>query len=199
LKIRFSFALYPARHAKSKITLKTLKTIATAQILFYLRSSSGRPAQIRGRLRAFMKIAAAIAVLAGSLAPSSVMAADMALKTPGSAASCDPYANYSCLNAYLGDDFVSRLYRYYALEWGHDGPPTDPKAPPSRRSEAAWPATPESTPPMPFTEWPYGGTTPIGVTRPGSVDSPLMVALSNTQLGAALNASQPAGGVRLYA
>ena len=117
------------------------------------------------------------------------MAADMALKAPRSAASCDPYANYSCLDAYLGDDFVTRLYRYYALEWEHDGPPTDPKTPPSRRSEAAWPATPELTPPTPFTEWPYGGTTPIGVTRPGSVDSPLMVALSNTQLGAALNAS----------
>ncbi len=136
-----------------------------------------------------MKSAVAIAVVAGSLASSPVMAADMALKAQGSAASCDPYANYSCLNAYLGDDLVTRLYRYYALEWGHDGPPTDPKAPPSRRSEATWPATPESSPPMPFTEWPYGGTTTIGVTRPGSVDSPLMVALSNTQLGAALNAS----------
>ncbi len=136
-----------------------------------------------------MKVAATIIVVAGSLASSSVMAADMALKAPGSAASCDPYANYSCLNDYLGDDFVTRLYRYYALEWEHDGPPTDPKAPPSRRSEATWPATPESTPPMPFTEWPYGGTTAIGVTRPGSVDSPLMVALGNTQLGTALSAS----------
>ena len=136
-----------------------------------------------------MKNAAAMAVVAGSLASSSVMAADMALKAPGSAASCDPYANYSCLDAYLGDDFVTRLYRYYALEWGHDGPPTDPKAPPSRRSEAIWPSTPETTPPIPFTEWPYGGTTAIGVTRPGSVDSPLMVALGNTQLGAALSAS----------
>ena len=136
-----------------------------------------------------MKSAVAIAVVAGSLACSSVMAADMALKAQGSAPSCDPYANYSCLNAYLGDDFVTRLYRYYALEWGHDGPPTDPKAPPSRRPEAIWPATPELSPPMPFTEWPYGGTTAIGVTRPGSVDSPLMVALGNTALGAALNAS----------
>ena len=86
---------------------------------------------------AIMKIAAAIVVVAGSLTSFSVMAADMALKAPGSAASCDPYANYSCLNAYLGDDFLTRLYRYYALESGHDGPPTDPKAPPSRRSEAA--------------------------------------------------------------
>jgi hypothetical protein len=136
-----------------------------------------------------MKTAVAIAVVAGSFASSSVMAADMALKGTATAANCDPYANYSCLDAYLGDDFVTRLYRYYHLEWGHDGPPADPKAPPSRRANAEWPVTPESTPPMPFTEWPYGGTTAIGVTRPNSVDSPLMVALGNTQLGVAMNAA----------
>jgi hypothetical protein len=36
---------------------------------------------------------------------------------------------------------------------------------------------------MPFTEWPYGGTIPLGVTRPNSVDSPLMTAIGNTSLG----------------
>src|ERR1700722_11557353 len=92
--------------------------------------------------------------------------------------SCDPYKNYSCLDSYLGDDFFRRFVNYYRLEWGHDGPPVDPKAPPSRRDY--WPPTPQTTPPMPFTEWPYGGTTPIGVTRPGSADSPLMAALGNT-------------------
>jgi len=100
---------------------------------------------------------------------------------------CDPYVNYSCLDAYLGDDFFTRLYRYYELEWGKAVPPADPKAPPSRRSDAVWPPTPQSTPPMPFTEWPYGGTINIGVTTPNSVDSPLMVALSNTQLGHAMS------------
>jgi len=34
---------------------------------------------------------------------------------------------------------------------------------------------------MPFTEWPYGGTTNLGVTRPNSIDSPLMNAMSNTR------------------
>ena len=35
---------------------------------------------------------------------------------------------------------------------------------------------------MPFAEWPYGGIAPsLGVTRPSSIDSPLMVALGNTQ------------------
>ncbi|MBV8755520.1 MAG: outer membrane beta-barrel protein [Hyphomicrobiales bacterium] len=108
----------------------------------------------------------------------------MPLKAPAKGA-CDPYKNYSCLDTYLGEDFWTRLINYYRLEWGKDGAPSDPKAPPSRR--AGWPVTPQTTPPMPFTEWPYGGTTTIGVTRPSSVDSPLMVALGNTKLGQAMN------------
>ena len=104
---------------------------------------------------------------------------------PAEKARCDPYKNYSCLDSYLGDDFLTRLINYYRLEWRHDGPPADPKAPPSRRDY--WPATPQTTPPMPFTEWPYGGTTSFGVTRPNSIDSPLMAALSNTSLGQTLN------------
>lgn len=111
----------------------------------------------------------------------------MALKTAARSDNCDPYLDYKCLDAYLGDDFVTRLYRYYALEWGRAAAPSDPAAAPGRRSDAVWPATAESSPPMPFTEWPYGGTQNIGVTRPNSVDSPLMVALGNTQLGHAMN------------
>jgi hypothetical protein len=98
---------------------------------------------------------------------------------------CDPYKNYSCLEPYLGDDFMTRLANYYRLEWGHDSAPTDPKAPSSRRDY--WPTTPESVPPMPFTEWPYGGSTTIGVTRPSSIDSPLMAALGNTAVGQAMS------------
>ena len=98
---------------------------------------------------------------------------------------CDPYKKYACLDSYLGSDFMTRFVNYYRLECGHDAAPSDPKAPPSRRD--GWPATPQTTPPMPFTEWPYGGSTSIGVTRPGSVDSPLMNALGNTKLGEAMN------------
>src|ERR1700738_13575 len=97
----------------------------------------------------------------------------------------DPYKDYSCLDTYLGNDFLSRLVNHSRREGDHEAPPADPKAPPSRR--AYWPPTPESTPPMPFTEWPYGGSTSIGVTRPNSVDSPLMNALSNTAVGQAMN------------
>ena len=100
---------------------------------------------------------------------------------------CDPYKNYGCLDSYLGSDFFTRFINYYRLEWGKDSAPSDPKAPASRRD--AWPATPQSIPPMPFSEWPYGGTTSIGVTRPNSVDSPLMSALGNTSLGQAMNDS----------
>jgi hypothetical protein len=98
---------------------------------------------------------------------------------------CDPYKDDACLEPYLGDDFFTRFINYYRLEWGHDAPPADPKAPPSRRDY--WPPTPQTTPPMPFTEWPYGGTTTIGVTRPSSIDSPLMAALGNTSVGQAMN------------
>jgi hypothetical protein len=167
--------------------------IATAQILpfnlAYFRGCLHTHLAVNKRGRAVIasKFYLSAAILAAGLVSSAAMAADMAVKAPDPKGSCDPYVHYSCLDAYLGDDFLTRLYRYYALEWGHDGPPSDPKAPPSRRSDAVWPATPQSTPPMPFTEWPYGGSTAIGVTRPNSVDSPLMVALGNTELGKAMN------------
>ena len=111
--------------------------------------------------------------------------ASMPTKTPACRGTVDPYKNYACLDAYLGTTFMERLFNYYKLEWGHDVPPADPKAPPGRR--AYWPATPESTPPYPFTEWPYGGTTSLGVTRPSSIDSPLMVAIGNTSVGQWMN------------
>jgi hypothetical protein len=82
----------------------------------------------------------------------------------------------------LGDNFFARLVNYYKLEWGHDGAPVDPNALPSRRPPP-WPAQPETQPPYPFTEYSYGGTTSLGVNRPNSVDSPLMVALAPTAFG----------------
>jgi Putative beta-barrel porin-2, OmpL-like. bbp2 len=99
----------------------------------------------------------------------------------------DPYKNYNCLEPYLGTDFISRFINYYRLEWGHDVAPADPKAPPSRRPTTEVPPTPQSTPPMPFAEWPYGGSTNLGVTRPSSIDSPLMAALGNTAMGQWMN------------
>jgi hypothetical protein len=142
------------------------KIIAFAQIMIFTDASvSVRIAQIgESDGGGTVKFLFAATALAGSFV-SSFAHADMVFKAAVSGANCDPYTHYSCLDAYLGDDFLTRLARYYQLEMGHDGPPSDPKAPPSRRSDAVWPPTPESTPPMPFTEWPYGGSPAIGVTR----------------------------------
>jgi hypothetical protein len=115
------------------------------------------------------------------------LAADAARAPAGCKVVVDPYKNYACLEAWLGTDFMSRLVNYYRLEWGHEAAPVDPKAPPGSRAD--WPPTPQSIPPMPFSEWPYGGTTNLGVTRPSSVDSPLMAALGNTPFGQTLNDS----------
>ena len=123
----------------------------------------------------------------GMISGASAADASLPAKANGCINGGDPYKNYSCLDPYLGLDFMSRFVSYYKLEWGHEAAPADPKAPPSRRDY--WPATPQSTPPMPFTEWPYGGSTSLGVTRPNSVDSPLMAALSNTPAGQALSDS----------
>ncbi|MBV8393446.1 MAG: hypothetical protein JOY81_09730, partial [Alphaproteobacteria bacterium] len=96
---------------------------------------------------------------------------------------CDPYLNYKCLDTYLGDDFFTRFFRYYQLEWGKSAPPADPDAPPSARDAAAWPKPPLTVPPFPYTDFPYGGSPNIGTTRPNSVDSPFMVAIANTSVG----------------
>jgi len=115
----------------------------------------------------------------------------LAIGAPASAADakpatapCDPYKKYDCLDSYLGDGVWERLINYYDLEWGQPAAPSDPKAPASRRDY--YPPAAQTTPPMPFTEWPYGGTTSIGVTRPGSIDSPFMEAIANTGIGKAL-------------
>src|ERR1700685_1039864 len=103
----------------------------------------------------------ALAVPAGLVAIDSARAADTPTKSYGKSMNCRapdaPYKKYDCLDEYLGEGFFERLVNYYRLEWGHEAAPSDPKAPPSRRPETEVPPTPQSTPPMPFTEWPYGG------------------------------------------
>lgn len=94
---------------------------------------------------------------------------------------CDPYTHYACLDNYLGDKFFTRFWHYYQLEMGRSTAPSNPEKPLSHRK--GWPETPQTTPPMPFTEWPYGATTAIGVSLPNSVDSSLMVGLANTPTG----------------
>jgi hypothetical protein len=122
------------------------------------------------------------------VASSAALASDVSLSAPASAVPYtlgypEPYPKD--WDSRIGYDFWTRLVNYYALEMGHDAPPPDPSAPSGRRQ--GWTPAPQTTPPYPFTEWPYGGATSIGVTRPNSVDSPLMTALSNTYVGKAMN------------
>lgn len=113
------------------------------------------------------------AAMAADAAPASVMKKQIA--------GCDPYKDFSCLDSYLGTGIWERITHYYTLEYGQPAAPADPKAPPSRRDDVT-PAA-QSTPPMPFTEWPYGGTPALGASLPNATDSPLMVGLANTEFG----------------
>ena len=121
-------------------------------------------------------------------------ASKAAQKAAASSGECDPYLNYKCLDDYLGDNPLTRFFRYYQLEWGKAVPPADPNAPPAARPAAAWPPAPLSVPPMPFTDYSYGGTQGIGDTRPKPADSPLMVAIANTSVGKVLND----GNIQIY-
>ena len=96
-------------------------------------------------------------------------------------AKCDPYKDFSCLDSYLGTGVWERMTNYYSLEYGQAAAPADPKAPASRRDDMT-PAA-QTAPPMPFTEWPYGGTPALGASTPNATDSPLMVGLANTGFG----------------
>jgi hypothetical protein len=146
----------------------------------------GRPANGVGA--SFMRLFASVGVLFFAIAASgSGSAAETRANPP-----CDPYVTYSCLDLYLGDDPLTRLVNYYRLEWSHDTAPADPKALPSARK--GWPTTPQTAPPFPFTEWPYGGTQNLGVTRANSVDSPFMAAIANTALGQVM----AAGNMQIY-
>jgi hypothetical protein len=93
--------------------------------------------------------------------PPSVPAAVPATAPQPCTVSPDLYKDCACLDRYLEMNPRGRFINHYKLEWGVAGPLTDPNTPPSGRS--GWPTTPQTCPPRPFTEWPYGGATPMGV------------------------------------
>ena len=130
-------------------------------------------------------------VYEGAVGPVAAAPAPAAAAEPCTPES-DPYKNFACLDTVLGTNIWDRFLKYQELEMGQAAGPADPNAPSSHRE--GWPATPETSPPMPFTEWPYGGATSLGVTVPGSVDSPLMTAIANTSLGEWMNNN----GFQLY-
>ena len=130
---------------------------------------------------AFAESDAELAVLAAAAGPPTSA-------SPTSAGPAPPAASgYDASEIPTGGNVLSRMLDYYKLEWGHPAAPADPNAPSSRRDD--FPPQPVTQPPYPFTEWPYGATTSLGVTRPNSADSPLMVGLAPTPLGKLMNAA----------
>jgi hypothetical protein len=80
-------------------------------------------------------------------------------------------------------EFFWALFNAYADEWNRM-PPDDPNAPPTRRTVDHIAPAPQTSPPFPFTDWPFGGTQTIGGAIPNAVDSPLMKALiAGTPIG----------------
>ena len=77
----------------------------------------GETRVVRNALQVFLKTLAVATIAISSVA----RAADVPYK-PASSPSCmrnsDPYQNYQCLDAYLGEDFFTRFLNYYLLEWG---------------------------------------------------------------------------------
>ena len=115
-----------------------------------------------------------------------VLADNSSAQTTSATATQDnPYAK-------LGTNPLLRLWNYEVLELGKSSAPVDPTAPPAPPSvRDGWTPPPQTNPPMPFTDWPYGGTTALGDNRTASVDSPLMVALAPTALGKAMARRHP--------
>jgi len=70
----------------------------------------------------------------------------------------------------------------YIDEWGKP-PVSDPNALPTRWPTTLLPPQPETIPPYPFTEWPFGGASAIGATVPNSQGGALMKALAPTDFG----------------
>ena len=116
-------------------------------------------------------------------APSAAPAAGAPGSTGTSIIYGHPQSEYTAesVDKAIGTNIFARFFNYYYAEEGQATAPPDPNAPPTIR--ANWPAVPQTTPPMPFTDWPYGGTTLLGDNRTGSVDSPLMVAIAHTDVG----------------
>ena len=106
----------------------------------------------------------------------------VATPSPGAPAEAAPNGNPM---GHLGTGVFERFWNYQMLELGQAGPPADSNAPVQRRAELG--PAPENSPPMPFTEWPYGGTTNLGTNRAASVDSPFMVAIADTGIGKWMN------------
>jgi hypothetical protein len=87
-----------------------------------------------------------------------------------------------CASASEGLSPIEIFFKSYIDEWGKP-PASDPNAPPTRWPTTLLPPQPETIPPYPFTEWPFGGASAIGATVPDSQGGALMKALAPTDFG----------------
>ena len=117
------------------------------------------------KMSCLFRSVAIAALLAGG---SSAFAADL----PSMAAAPSPLLST--------DNFFGRLYHAYADEWGKESPVADPNALPGRRGTDQIAPQPETVPPYPFTEWPFGGASPVGSSIPNAADTPLQSAIAPT-------------------
>jgi hypothetical protein len=153
-------------------------TLASASVLAVTAAGAARAADADAPISTAAAATPAAVSGAQAAAPSGpVTLAQNTTAQSTPAAATNPYAN-------LGSNPFVRLWNYEVLEMGKSSAPVDPTAPPAPPSvRDGWTPPPQTNPPMPFTDWPYGGTTALGDNRTASVDSPLMVALANTDLG----------------
>ena len=89
----------------------------------------------------------------------------------------------SCASAAEGLSPLEIFIKSYVDEWGKPPPASDPNAPPTRWPTTLLPPQPETIPPYPFSEWPFGGASAIGATVPNSQGGALMKALAPTDSG----------------
>jgi Putative beta-barrel porin-2, OmpL-like. bbp2 len=163
--------------------------------------------KLQAKAERFRRGATSVAALTAALAIGAVADAARADPAPAANASATPAApshavdadaavqstyTVDAVNAEIGSNPVERFIKYYGAEWGQAGPPADPNAPAS--TKPGWTAPPQSAPPMPFTDWPYGASTLLGNNRTASVDSPLMTAIAPTGLGKAMASA----GIQAY-
>jgi hypothetical protein len=129
------------------------------------------------RLAKLAATALGLAVIAPAMMPPSASAQT----TPAPAATPAPVPAATAAPPPADLDFFGRLVKAYSDEMGQ-APAPAANAPPGNRA-APYPPQPVTSPPYPFTVWPYGGTNPVGATAPASIDSPFMTALAPTDIG----------------
>jgi hypothetical protein len=147
-----------------------------------------------------------LSVVAASLVSSSAIAADMAVKdpsVPAQSAAVQPddakckaqgfkpgSPDYVECRKKLNQGFLERLFSAYVDEFKQPqpAPATQTAAAPAGRLPPPFPPAPMSSPPWPWTDWPFNGTPSLGGTTPNSEGDNLMKALSGTPVGDAMKA-----------